>query len=165
MNLSEPLTEQQQLPESKHDQNPDSKAVGSVASRSEVEIIGPAELAVMLGDGFAAWECRILCEDAPLTVHYLSRLRGRVPQHAIPGFAVRLLDLNRRIRFGQFSLDSKRGTVTYRLTQHIYPQLPLNFQFCEALSNSHREMTTLGRIVMRFLGGDAPCFAYNFTAN
>jgi len=130
------------------------------AQSLEVEILNPSELYVTVGDATKTWQCRIICEDAPLTVHYLSRVPGRVPEHAIPDLAERLLDLNRSIRFGQFSLDSKRGTVTFRLTQRLSSELPLDVAFCEALSISHREMATLGKIGMHFLAADTLSSVY-----
>ena len=121
------------------------------AQTLEVEIVGPAELVVMLGNGSAAWQCRILCEDAPLTIHYLSRLPDRVPEHMISGLAIRLLDLNRGVRFGQFSLDSHRRTITFRLTQMLRTDCPLAAQFYEAMTLSHHIMITKGRELARMI--------------
>lgn len=119
----------------------------------EVDIVKPSELVVIAGDGKITWTCRIICEDAPATVHYLSRLPGRLPESQVAEVAVHLLDLNRRIRFGQFSLDSQWRTITFRLTQRVTKDAPPEVQFYEAMCISHREMAALGSILIRFLDG------------
>lgn len=117
----------------------------------ETDATTRSEVVVTVGDGKITWTCRIICENAPATVHYLSRLPGRLPESLVANMAIRLLDLNRQIRFGQFSLDSQRRTITFRLTQQITKDAPLDIQFCNAMTLSHRIMTTHGQILLLFL--------------
>jgi len=92
-------------------------------------------LIVLLKTDDGEVRCRIRLEageKTPPVIHFLARLLVSIPRERLEIVALRLMNMNRGIRFGQFSLGLADGTITYRFTHMLADgQIPTQqWDFC-----------------------------------
>jgi hypothetical protein len=114
------------------------RAVRWLKAQSLEPVTGEAkgELFVPMQNEVCSWSCRVLCEDNPPAIHFLSRLPAKVPAEKMADTARLVLSMNRRIRFGQLSLAHEDRTITYRLSMFLNDEAPLEKQFHTGLHHT-----------------------------